>query len=316
MGTYINSLSTEQKANVEFMIHRMAEKGITNPFNQAGILAVVSKESSFIPKSEHNYSGTSNSRIRKIFGKRVSELSETELTKLKNDPKAFFDKIYGGRYHNAPDEGYKYRGRGLNQLTFKSNYEKVNPDTEADVVKNPDRLNEMPVATDALIGFFKRAFSKSNAKLSEYNMKDINDAKSTQDAVGAAYHANTGWGKSKAQIDSDNTGGHKKATERVDEFYQLTKNFAGSTANSSSSANGVSTSAVASNTQSSTSEPTEKFPIHYYKGKNVPYGKELQQFLNQFPGISIHPDGKPGKNTSAAFKKVMGYYLEGDPRIE
>lgn len=56
-------------------------------------------------------------------------------------------------------------------------------------------------------------------------------------------------------------------------------------------------------------------PIRYAKNGKIPYGKELQEFLNQFPDVSLKQDGWPGKKTSDAFKKVMGYYLEGDPRI-
>lgn len=59
----------------------------------------------------------------------------------------------------------------------------------------------------------------------------------------------------------------------------------------------------------------EKLPISYSKNGVVPYGKELQEYLNQFPGISLKVDGWPGKNSSDALKKVMGHYLVGDPRI-
>ncbi|MFT5822764.1 MAG: putative chitinase/uncharacterized protein YraI [Crocinitomix sp.] len=216
-------LSEEQKENVEYIIKRMGELDITNPYIQAGILAVISKESSFIPKSEHDYAGTDNSRIRKIFGGRVSGLSDSQLTTIKNNPKLFFDRIYGGRYGNASNEGYKYRGRGLNQLTFKANYEKINPFTTKNIVVDPNSLNEIPTATEAVIGYFKRAFARSSAKLSLYDMNTINDATNITDAVGAAFHANTGWGKSKTEIEKDRTGGYAKALARVDQFYKMTK---------------------------------------------------------------------------------------------
>ncbi|NOQ72974.1 MAG: SH3 domain-containing protein [Crocinitomix sp.] len=217
------TLSDQQKENVEYIIKRMGELDIGNPFTQAGILAVISKESSFKPKSEHDYAGTSNSRIRKIFGHRVSGLSDSQLTTIKNNPVQFFDRIYGGRYGNAANEGYKYRGRGLNQLTFKANYEKINPFTTKDIVADPDSLNDLPTATEAVIGFFKRAFGRSGGKLSLYHMTTIDDATNTTDAVGAAFHANTGWGKSKTEIEKDRTGGYAKALGRVDQFYEMTK---------------------------------------------------------------------------------------------
>lgn len=216
-------LSEEQLSNIQYIIKRMGEMGLTNPYIQAGILAIISKESSFKPKSERDYAGTSNSRIRKIFGSRVSGMTDEQITALKNDPKQFFDRIYGGRYGNAANEGYKYRGRGFNQLTFKSNYESINRYTTKDIVADPDSLNELPTATEAVIGYFERAFSRPNAKLSLYNMTTVNDANNTLDAVGVAYHANTGWGKSKAQIEADPTGGYRKALDRVDQFYVIVK---------------------------------------------------------------------------------------------
>lgn len=223
---YIDTLSSEQKKNVEFIVKRLNAEGITNPYTQAGILAVISKESSFIPKSEKPYSNTSNDRIRKIFS-RTKNLSDSQLTKIKNDPKAFFDLVYDGKIGNKTGEGYKFRGRGLNQLTGRANYEKLNKYTDVDIVKNPDKVNDFPTAVDVVIGFFKRAFEKSNNKLGEYGMKDANDAKNIASGVGVAYHANTGWGKTKAQIDNETTGGHKKAVDRAPEFLEITKNLSG-----------------------------------------------------------------------------------------
>ena len=223
MASYIDTLSSEQKRNVLYMIGQMKASGITNPMMQAGILAVVSKESSFIPKSERDYSNTDNSRIRSVFGSRLEQLNDTQLTALKKNPKAFFDLIYGGRYGNGPAEGYKYRGRGFNQLTFKDSYDKVSKQIGVDLVTYPDKLNEVPVATAALIAFFTRRFKEAPAdKLKLYKMTDINSAKTVMDAVGAAYHANTGWGKTKDQIVNEKTGGYKKAIERVTEFYDVT----------------------------------------------------------------------------------------------
>lgn len=216
---YFDTLSKKQKDNIFYMIKRMNEKGITNKYTQAGILAVVSKESSFLPKSERNYSGTSNSRIRKIFS-RARNLSESELTRIKKNPELFFNLVYDNKIGNGKNEGYKYRGRGLNQLTGKDNYKNMNKYTSVDIVKNPDKVNDIKVATDVLIGFYKRAFGKSYAKLSEYNMKDINDAKTIKDGVGSVYHANTGWGKSKSKIENEPTGGYKKAIYRVEDLYK------------------------------------------------------------------------------------------------
>lgn len=59
----------------------------------------------------------------------------------------------------------------------------------------------------------------------------------------------------------------------------------------------------------------EKPLIRYSSKKNVG-AVELQTFLNKFPGIYVNVDGCPGEKTSEAFKKVTGYYLKGDPRLD
>ncbi|MGH8380902.1 hypothetical protein [Pseudomonas sp.] len=42
--------------------------------------------------------------------------------------------------------------------------------------------------------------------------------------------------------------------------------------------------------------------------------QDLQRWLNTFPGIFVKVDGVPGDRTSAAYLKVTGHYLPGDPR--
>ncbi len=67
---------------------------------------------------------TSNTRIRKIFGKHLGRYRNDNklLRALKANPEAFFNQVYGERGGNGLNDGFKYRGRGFNQLTFKNNY--------------------------------------------------------------------------------------------------------------------------------------------------------------------------------------------------
>ena len=228
MATYFDNLTAEQKSNIRFIIKRMIEKGITNPITQSAILAVVSKECAFVPQSESSYRNTENIRIRKIFGSRVEQFNEVELTTLKSNDEAFFNAVYGlPKYGQTANEGYKYRGRGLNQITFKSAYKKVGDQIGVDLLNNPDRLNELPIATDCLIYFFMNSFkSVSPDKLAAYNATDINSFKTTKDSVGAVYDANSGWKTPIAAINSDPTGGRAKAESRVEGFMSFIVNTA------------------------------------------------------------------------------------------
>lgn len=58
----------------------------------------------------------------------------------------------------------------------------------------------------------------------------------------------------------------------------------------------------------------ENIPPLRYSKKEIQYAKELQTFLNTFPGVYVKVDGIPGQKTSDAFKAVTGRFLDGDPR--
>lgn len=171
----------QQEQNIEYLLSEMQKKGITDPYTQIGILSVISKECNFKPKSEVDYSDTSNSRIRKIFGKRVAQYSEEQLDKLKSNGKRFFNKVYANIIGNgdvASGDGYKYRGRGFNQLTGRGNYQKYGSLAGVDIVSNPDMLNREDVASKVALQFLtkgKTDFPKFDSKkeAAEY-FADIN----------------------------------------------------------------------------------------------------------------------------------------------
>lgn len=60
-------------------------------------------------------------------------------------------------------------------------------------------------------------------------------------------------------------------------------------------------------------EATDEALIRFRRGP-AEHVESLQRFLNTCPDIAVRVDGKPGKRTSAALKRVTGSYLPGDPR--
>jgi putative chitinase len=140
---------TTSKQNTQLLLDAMNKRNINDPQMRAAIAAVVQGESGFNPRTETDYSKTSNDRIRSKFSS-TKGLSDDQLTALKQNPEAFFNHVYGGRSDlgNAPDEGYKYRGRGLLQLTGKANYKKYGDMIGVDLVSNPDLANDPKIAAD------------------------------------------------------------------------------------------------------------------------------------------------------------------------
>jgi predicted chitinase len=164
-------LSSEQRANVQVLIKKMIENGITNPYTQIGILSTIGKESGFVPKNEICYNDTSDSRIKDVFDScRTNETKikrdwDRTLTELKEDCDDFFDAMYGKKAevclgfdtgNDEPGDGYRYRGRGFNGITFKTGYKKWSNATGIDLVSDPDKLNDVNVAAEVAVLFFTK----------------------------------------------------------------------------------------------------------------------------------------------------------------
>jgi len=224
--TPIAKHSPEQKANADALIKEAIAQGITNPHSIAAMLLVVGKETDFKYKFEGSYRTTPNARIRKIFSDRVAMYNESKLTALKQNDPAFFEAIYGyktaigKKYGNTlPGDGYKFRGGGPNQLTFKGAYERIGKQIGVDLVKYPHLVNDSKVAAKITVQYFKNAFaSASKTTLAKYNSTGINDFKNIKDSSGAFYHANAGFGKSFEAIAADPTGGLKKVRDNAESF--------------------------------------------------------------------------------------------------
>ena len=222
-------VSKDKEKNVQAIIKACKENGVTNEFAITGILSIVSKESAFVPKNEASYKTTPGERIIKIFGARGK--TATQWDEIKKDDKQFFDIVYGPtppaktKYGNGPDEGYKYRGRGFNQITFKGNYEKYAKLTGLDLVNDPDLLNTIEAAAKCVVLYFKSGVNGApKFAKTQYNFTDINSFKNLQDAVGACYHANAGFGNSMEHILADVTGGRAKAFKNSTPLYNTYQN--------------------------------------------------------------------------------------------
>jgi len=168
-------LSGEQSRNVKIMIDYMNSEGITNPYTQIGILSVIGKESGYIPQNEICYDGTSDARIKEVFGFcRTNDIkikkdwsikygTDVTITDLKYDCEDFFDAVYGkpaktcfswSTGNDNIGDGYKYRGRGFNGITFKSLYKKYGDIIGVDLLSDPDKLNNPDIAAKAAVAFF------------------------------------------------------------------------------------------------------------------------------------------------------------------
>jgi putative chitinase len=63
--------------------------------------------------------------------------------KYERNPEKIANKVYSGRMGNTEDgDGWKYRGRGIFQLTGKENYKNCSDGIGVDLIANPELLQE------------------------------------------------------------------------------------------------------------------------------------------------------------------------------
>jgi predicted chitinase len=162
---------SESKKNVVTKIVELAKKnGITDRERLTCILAVAGGETQWNPGKSESFA-YSLSRAREVFGSRIPK---NDAAALKYIPKEkggsgsqekLANFLYGGRY-GKDNEGWKYRGRGMTQITFKGNYTNVQNKlvskffpNKGNIVTNPDLVNDTDVSVAILVygkiqGFF------------------------------------------------------------------------------------------------------------------------------------------------------------------
>lgn len=210
------NLTPEQESNAKLIIKSLSKYGITNQFIQAGILACAYKESLLIPKSENlNYTLADIMRV-------WPHINTDVAAKIASNPEAIGNYMYGGRYGNGPLEGFKYRGRGFNQITFKSEYLKYGVEIQVNLVNNPDLLNEPQTAADVLAYFFLTELTAgfTQGTFVKFGVHSTEEVNSNDMGVKIAIQINAGRG-----TDFNNAvvqEGYQRAMLQVDTLFKLT----------------------------------------------------------------------------------------------
>lgn len=123
----------------------MAAFGITTPLRQAHFLAQTGHESAGFLKVEEGLNYSENA-LTAMFGKRITAEQARAYGRNAMHPanqNMIASIIYANRNGNGDvnsGDGYRYRGRGLIQITGKANYAALVKQLGADVVADPDLL--------------------------------------------------------------------------------------------------------------------------------------------------------------------------------
>jgi len=143
------------------LISTMAEFDILTLARQAAFIAQIGTESGgFKTLSESfNYSIAGLA----IFGNRLTASQREQLGRRNGEgplpverQRAIANLVYAGRYGNkAAGDGYKFRGRGLKQITFLDNYLACGRALGVDLISNPDLLLQDEYAARSAGWFWK-----------------------------------------------------------------------------------------------------------------------------------------------------------------
>lgn len=121
----------------------MALFAISSPQREAAFLAQCMAESGRFTRLEENLRYTTPERIRAVFPSRVKSLAEA--APLVRNPQGLANRVYAERNGNgdeASGDGWRYRGRGLFQLTGRANYARASAALAMDYVGAPQLVAE------------------------------------------------------------------------------------------------------------------------------------------------------------------------------
>lgn len=123
----------------------LREFGITAPADQAMFIAQLGHESAGFTAVVENLNYTPAALVA-TFGKRITKqqadaLGRTTANAARQD--AIANLVYSNRLGNkASGDGWKYRGRGLIQITGLDNYRTCGAALKIDLVSEPERLEQ------------------------------------------------------------------------------------------------------------------------------------------------------------------------------
>lgn len=113
--------------------------GITTQARVASFIAQCMVESGCMVHTEENLRYSNAERVRQIFPTSVPSLADA--AQLVNNPQRLANRVYAGRLGNGPEasgDGWRYRGRGLIQLTGRDNYADAAKSLGAPYIEQPD----------------------------------------------------------------------------------------------------------------------------------------------------------------------------------
>ena len=119
---------------------------INTPLRICHFLAQILHESGHLKYKVENLNYSAKA-LRSVFGKYFK--TDDIANEYARKPEKIANRVYANRMGNGDElsgDGWRFRGRGLIQLTGRENYRRCSIDTKLDILNNPDLIINTPEA--------------------------------------------------------------------------------------------------------------------------------------------------------------------------
>lgn len=131
----------------------MDERPFGSDHDLPNFLAQTLHESAMLQHTEENLS-YSERRLTEVWPRRFPTIASARP--YARNPRALANHVYGGRLGNdQPGDGWRYRGRGLIQITGKDNYRAMAHATGLPLIDEPHLLTQQEPALRASIAWWE-----------------------------------------------------------------------------------------------------------------------------------------------------------------
>jgi len=141
----------------------MSESGIIAPIDQAMFIAQMGHESGGFTRLVENLNYAAENLVPKFGRHRITVQQAAALGRTATQPanqKAIANLVYGGEWgkknlgNQVAGDGWRYRGRGLKQITGLSNYRNCGHALKLDLVTRPELLEQDEYAARSAAWFY------------------------------------------------------------------------------------------------------------------------------------------------------------------
>lgn len=139
------------------MADAMEQYGLSEPKVAAMFLAQVDHESAGLTRLEESFAYTP-ARLYSLFKTRFRDHADAAEV-IRRGQEAVANRLYAKRMGNGPEEsgdGYRYRGRGIIQLTGMANYRRSGTAIKVNLVADPDKAMQWPWMAQIAAEFCQR----------------------------------------------------------------------------------------------------------------------------------------------------------------